>query len=46
MTKSQDIIMIGKQTLIIIKTIYKKNEIAERSKNKLVWTAQYNRSYR
>ena len=31
MTKSQDMIMIGKQTLIIIKTIYKKNEIAERN---------------
>ena len=47
MTKSQDMIMIGKQTLIIIKTIFKKEKkLLKEAKSKLVQTVQYNWSYR
>ena len=43
MTKSQDMIMIGKQTLIIIKkNLYKENKLLKEAKSKLVQTVQYN----
>ena len=39
MTKSQDMIMIGKQTLIIIKkNLYKENKLLKEAKSKLVQT--------